>query len=386
MQQKANNMWKDLSYKERAALINQWHKEHVIDYRSKKAEYDMSISNKFEDGGSTNPMGYEYQGPVTNEELRKQLYNEGIDVYVPLPEGPTITAQKPDWMRTYSSSFDGHQELLEPVMEFTPGLGDAIDAYNAVRAAEEGSYIEAGMLGAGLLLPNALEKPVKLLRNKFGREAVESAAKKVVKERPKLIPDTDGKPYYAFDDIPDNIKINRAPEGKYHHQDELKLDGDYDFTEGHINDGAGHISPREYAKQFSEAFANAKHGQAVAFLKDDDLSFDSYADLASFLAKQQKRGKVKIVKADGAPVQMKLNGLGKNKFPNKETRASDMNAFLDKLNEKYGTSFSHVTDKSEFVPYPPALQKLQGREGWTRSSFWLDPIVAVKLNYGGYIK
>lgn len=383
-------MWRDLNFNQRVEVANLFKKHGIKNFNQVKELYD-SFHHEYADGGDTNNedrvnltrIGYDDSGyPIFLNSKGDIVDSEGNTGTVRLPE-LKVTALDP---RNHRSSFNGYQEYLPDLVSLAPVAGDIQDAYNAVNSAANGNYTDAAILGAGLVLPNAFEKPIKLLRNKFGRETVEGITRKAVKERPKLIPDTDGKPYYTFDDIPDNIKINRAPEGKYHHQDELKVDGDYDFTEGHINDGAGHISPREYARQFSEAFANAKHGQAVAFLKDDDLSFDSYADLASFLAKQQKKGKVKIVKADGAPVQMKLNGLGKNKFPNKETRTSDMNAFLDRVNEKYGTSFSHVTDKSEFVPYPPAIQKLQGREGWTRSSFWLDPIVAVKLSYGGHIE
>ena len=365
-------MWKDLSFKERAALINQWHKEHVVDYAKKKREYDEA--HRFEDGGDTNSMDYEYRGTVYSDDLK----NQGITHVAELPN-VTVYGRNPN---NYRSVFNGRPELGSDIVSMLPVAGDAYDAYNAIKAASEGSYTEAGLIGAGLLLPNVLEKPARFLMNKVGSRVAGGLAD-AMRKRPELVPDVTGKPHYKPEDIPDVITINRAPEGKFYHQDELKLDGDYDFTEGHINDNVGHFSPREYARQFNDLFANAKHGQAVAFLKDDDLSFDSYADVASFLAKQQQKGKIKLVKAAGAPQQMKLNGLGKNKFPNKETRADDMNSYLDRLNERYGTSFSHVTDKSEFVPYPPVIKKLQGREGWTRSSFYLDPIIAVKLKDGG---
>lgn len=370
-------MWKDLSLEDKSNILPLFIKKGI--YRLSDIE---KLYNQFAEGGDTNPMGYEHQGTVYDDSLKKQ----GITHLAELPE-VTITGNKPWWQRDIKSAFEGYTEYLPDLVSLVPGAGDLQDAYNAAKDVYNGNYTQAGILGASLLLPNALEKPAKFLRNRFGKEAVQTVGEGVArKSRPELVADVTGKPHYKPEDIPDIITVNRAPEGKFHHQDELKLDGDYDFTEGHINDGAGHISPREYAKQFNDAFTNAKHGQAVAFLKDDDLSFDSYADIASFLAKQQKRGKVKIVKAEGAPTQMKLNGLGKNKFPNKETRASDMNDYLDRLNERYGTSFSHVTDKSEFVPYPSAVQKIMGSDGWTRSSFWLDPIVAVKLKNGGALK
>lgn len=44
-------MWEDLSFKERAELINRWHKEHVTNYAEKKRKYDEA--HKFDGGGDT---------------------------------------------------------------------------------------------------------------------------------------------------------------------------------------------------------------------------------------------------------------------------------------------------------------------------------------------
>lgn len=370
-------MWEDLNFAQKVEVAKLYRKHGVKNFSQVKDLYNSFHSNIYDEGGVVNPMNYEHVGTIYSDDLK----NQGITHVANLPE-VTVKGQRP---YEYRSSFRGYQEYLPDLVSLVPIAGDLQDAVNSIRDAYRGNYSQAAITGASLLLPNMLEKPARLL-GRFGKETIQSAVETTSRKRPKLIADTTGKPYYKADDIPEVIEVNRAPEGKFHHQDELKLDGDYDFTEGHINDGAGHISPREYARQFNDAFANAKHGQAVAFLRDDDLSFDSYADLASFLAKQQKKGRIKLIRAEGAPAQMKLNGLGKNKFPNRETRVSDMNNFLDRLNEKFGTSFSHVTDKSEFVPYPPAVQKITGQEGWTRSSFWLDPIVAIKLKNGGILR
>ena len=75
-------MWQELSLKERMQLIHQWRKEHVIDYESKKREYDASEARKLEEGGSTNPMNYEYRGTIHSDELK----NQGITHVAELPE------------------------------------------------------------------------------------------------------------------------------------------------------------------------------------------------------------------------------------------------------------------------------------------------------------
>jgi hypothetical protein len=52
-------------------------------------------------------------------------------------------------------------EIAPSVVSFIPGVGDARDAFEASAAAAKGDYTTAGVLGAGLLIPNALEKPYK---------------------------------------------------------------------------------------------------------------------------------------------------------------------------------------------------------------------------------
>lgn len=73
-------MWKDLTFKERAALINKWTKEGNLDYGRLKREYDEA--HKYDDGGSINPMNYEYRGTLYSDELK----NQGITHVADLPE------------------------------------------------------------------------------------------------------------------------------------------------------------------------------------------------------------------------------------------------------------------------------------------------------------
>lgn len=111
-------MWEDLSFKERADLINQWHKEHVIDYASKKKEYDET--HRFDDGGGTNPMNYEWRGTIYDDNLK----NQGITHVAELPE-VVVTGKSPK--RPYFSSYDPmalYKYGVEPALE---GAGKVLD-------------------------------------------------------------------------------------------------------------------------------------------------------------------------------------------------------------------------------------------------------------------
>ena len=75
-----------------------------------------------------------------------------------------VTANKPK-QNQYSEL-----DFAKDIIGFTP-IGDAIDLYDAGKALYKGNYSEAAMLGAGLLLPNWLEKSGKLIKNRL-RQAV----------------------------------------------------------------------------------------------------------------------------------------------------------------------------------------------------------------------
>ena len=76
--------------------------------------------------------------------------------------------------RNYRSAFDGNQEYLDDMVSFVPVAGDVNDAINAGIATKNGDYLQAGILGAGLFLPNVLEKPLKAIRKTVGK-TVENA-------------------------------------------------------------------------------------------------------------------------------------------------------------------------------------------------------------------
>ena len=68
-----------------------------------------------------------------------------------------ITANRPK-QNQYSEL-----DFAKDIAGFTP-IGDVMDLYDAGKALYKGNYSEAAMLGAGLLLPNWLEKSGKLLK------------------------------------------------------------------------------------------------------------------------------------------------------------------------------------------------------------------------------
>lgn len=124
---------------------------------------------------------------------------------------PEVVVNRTD-PRNYRSAFNGNQEYLDDIVGFVPIAGDVNDAINAGIAAKNGDYLQAGMLGAGLLLPNVLEKPLKLM-TKVGKRGFKNIASAV------------GVQDYVWDDLEDAgiKKILKA-----------KLSGEYAFTKrGH---------------------------------------------------------------------------------------------------------------------------------------------------------
>lgn len=152
-------MWKDLSLEDKSNIMPLFIKKGI--YRLSDIE---KLYNQFAEGGDTNPMGYEHQGTVYDDSLKKQ----GITHLAELPE-VTVTGSKPWWQRDIKSAFEGYTEYLPDLVSLVPGAGDIQDVYNAAKDVYNGNYTQAGILGASLLLPNALEKPAKFLANKVGK-------------------------------------------------------------------------------------------------------------------------------------------------------------------------------------------------------------------------
>ncbi len=112
-------MWDRLSFKDRATLINQWRKQHVIDYAKKKREYNNA--HKYDDGGNTNPMNYKYMGTIYDDKLKK----EGVDIVTTPLKEVVVKGKAPD--RPYFSSYDPlalYRYGIEPALE---GAGKMMD-------------------------------------------------------------------------------------------------------------------------------------------------------------------------------------------------------------------------------------------------------------------
>lgn len=94
---------------------------------------------------------------VRVDDATGDVVNNGRRGSVRLPE---IVVNRTD-PRNHRSAFDGNQEYLDDLVSFVPVAGDVNDAINAGIAANNEDYLQAGILGGGLLLPNVLEKPLR---------------------------------------------------------------------------------------------------------------------------------------------------------------------------------------------------------------------------------
>lgn len=106
------------------------------------------------DGGIEPKIEYVDQvriNPITGE----ALMSDNTTGSVILPE----ISVRPEPKLT-KSAFDGYTQYLDDLASFVPIAGDVNDAINAGIAVNNGDYLQAGMLGAGLLLPNILQKPL----------------------------------------------------------------------------------------------------------------------------------------------------------------------------------------------------------------------------------
>lgn len=70
-------------------------------------------------------------------------------------------------------------DLAKDIASFTPVIGDAMDIYDLGKSVYNGNYAQAAMLGAGLLLPNWLEKSGKFIwkgvKNIYGARKITKA-------------------------------------------------------------------------------------------------------------------------------------------------------------------------------------------------------------------
>lgn len=117
----------------------------------------------------------------------KPVEDEPVDGGTPFEITVTGTDRRPNWKKMYdnpnlgdtSQYYNGN--ALEDVVSFVPGLSDAVDGVKTVDAVNRGNYLEAGILGAGLLLPNIIEKPLKFIGRPILKFANKFADSRILK-------------------------------------------------------------------------------------------------------------------------------------------------------------------------------------------------------------
>lgn len=101
-----------------------------------------------------NPISFDEQGNLID-----QVTGQTGTIY---QEGPIVTPKRYD---AYGSTYD--PKAITDFTGFIPGVGDIEQGFMAKDAFDRGNYLQAGLLGGSLLLPNVLEKPLKY----FGKKA-----------------------------------------------------------------------------------------------------------------------------------------------------------------------------------------------------------------------
>lgn len=95
-----------------------------------------------------NPIKFDEQGNLVD-----QVTGQTGTMY---QEGPIITPKRYD---AYGSTYD--PKAITDFTGFIPGIGDVEQGFMAKDAFDRGNYLEAGLLGGMLLIPNIIEKPLK---------------------------------------------------------------------------------------------------------------------------------------------------------------------------------------------------------------------------------
>lgn len=154
-------MWKDLSLKDKSALMQIMVNNGIYDLSTIRDTY-----NKFAEGGyvrekNNNPIAFDEEGNLTD-----QITGEKGTML--LPE-VTVRGVSPETRaRNYSSNFDGTFGLSQrDVYGMMPIIGDALDVKDIATDIYNGNYLNAG-IGVGMfLLPNIIEKPLRKLSRVF---------------------------------------------------------------------------------------------------------------------------------------------------------------------------------------------------------------------------
>lgn len=122
-------------------------------------EYDWAIPGK-----PFNIKGYVDLNPPKFKDGKD---GDTIDGGTPFEITVTGKDRRPAWKRMYQNKHLGDtsqyydKDALHEALSFAPVVGDAVDAIDLAKAIQDKNYATAGLLGAGLLLPNVIEKPAK---------------------------------------------------------------------------------------------------------------------------------------------------------------------------------------------------------------------------------
>lgn len=81
----------------------------------------------------------------------------------------------------YRSAFDGN--AVKDALGLVPTVGDVMDGVDAAKEAVQGNYTPAAMLVAGLLIPNVLEKPLKLISKGLKNALLDYRFAKAIKKK-----------------------------------------------------------------------------------------------------------------------------------------------------------------------------------------------------------
>lgn len=161
--------WSDLSMSQRSELMQIYLKNGITSLKDMKKHY-----NSFAEGGSPDIPPERFFGIATPEVTDNNIYYSRNSL---LPE-VNITAKgdprkvNNDYYKAHATERAALQDrvatredykALNPtnILEYTPVIGDALDAANVINDAANRNYLAAG-IGAGMfLLPNIIKKPLK---------------------------------------------------------------------------------------------------------------------------------------------------------------------------------------------------------------------------------
>ena len=99
---------------------------------------------------------------------KRSLEDKTIEGGIPFSVTVIGRDKRPSWKRMYQNPNLGNTEqyynrnILKPIIELIPGIGDAVDAVEVAKHVRDKEYANAGILAAGLALPNIIEKPLRI--------------------------------------------------------------------------------------------------------------------------------------------------------------------------------------------------------------------------------